>query len=163
MQFSNKLYKNLAYGILLFLFLVVVIYSFNYQTRVIQNLSFRQKTNLNSNMVEGFGNSDSFKKNNSKFKNEDDIFSLIKNKLRGLTEELGGESGKKEIKKILADTKKICNLECAKCMMNMIEENKGMKTLDFENLLDDENSDNCIKCKKYTELSDSIKSVIDNL
>ena len=34
---------------------------------------------------------------------------------------------------------------------------------DLENILDDESDENCIKCKKYTELSTSIKSIIDNL
>ena len=48
-------------------------------------------------------------------------------------------------------------------MMNMIEDNKGIKSVDFDKILDDESNDNCIKCRKYTELSDSIKSMIDNL
>ena len=68
-----------------------------------------------------------------------------------------------EVKEILKNSKKICNLECAKCMMNMIDENKGMKSIDFDNLFDNENEENCIKCKRYTELSNSLQSMIDNL
>ena len=58
---------------------------------------------------------------------------------------------------------KICDLECAKCMVTMIDEHKSLKTIDLENILEDETNENCIKCKKYTELSSSIKSIIDNL
>jgi hypothetical protein len=45
----------------------------------------------------------------------------------------------------------------------MISDKKSLKTVDLENILDDETDENCIKCKKYTELSSSIKSIIDNL
>ena len=48
-------------------------------------------------------------------------------------------------------------------MMTMLDENKGGKSIDFEKLLDEENDENCIKCKKYTELSSTINSMIDNL
>jgi hypothetical protein len=91
-----------------------------------------------------------------------DVFKVIENKLKGLLQELGGNEGKSETKKILVNTKKICDLECAKCMMTMISDKKSVKTIDLENILDDETNENCIKCKKYTELSNSIKSIIDN-
>ena len=163
MKFSNKTCENLAYGLLIFLFVLVIISTFKFKYRVIQNLNFRDKTNLNSNAgnrsaVEGFGG-----RNEKNFKKDDDIFILIERKLQGLSQELGGDKGKKEVKEILTNTRKICNLECAKCMMNMIEENKGIKSIDLDKLADDESSENCIKCKQYTELSDSIKSMIDNL
>ena len=90
-------------------------------------------------------------------------FKIIENKLKGLVQELGGSEGKSETKKILVNTKKICDLECAKCMMTMMSEKKSMKTIDLENILADETNENCMKCKKYTELSSSIKSIIDNL
>ena len=45
----------------------------------------------------------------------------------------------------------------------MLDENKGGRTMDFERLIDDDNSENCNKCKKYTELSSTISSMIDNL
>jgi ribosomal protein L44E len=114
--------------------------------------------NSNSKVVEGFG-----QKNEKLFKKDDDIFALIDRKLKGLTEELGGDKGKKEVKKILENTKKISDLECAKCMMNMIEENKGLKSVDLDRLAEDDSSEYCLKCKNYTALSGSIKSMIDNL
>ena len=61
------------------------------------------------------------------------------------------------------NTKKILNLECAKCMINMIDDNTKSKTIDIDNLIDNENNVNCNKCKKFTELSDTITSLIDNL
>lgn len=163
-SFDFKHMKNFSYIFLSCLLIFTIIYVYSFQYKVTQNLNFREMTNLNSNTIkkEGFSNNN-YKKNYNKYKQEDDIYKLIENKLRGISEELGGESGKKEVKKILINTKKICNLECAKCMMNMIEENKGIKSVDFDKILDDESNDNCIKCRKYTELSDSIKSMIDNL
>ena len=88
---------------------------------------------------------------------------MIDNKLRGLTLELGGNEGRNETKKILTSTKKICDMECAKCMMAMLNDKKSINTINFEGILDDETDENCIKCKKYSELSTSITSIINNL
>jgi hypothetical protein len=151
--------------------LIIFIYSlsFKYKFKTAQQLSFRSFTNLNSNkenfnnkkdskVTEGFSSTsdDTSKKN-------DDIFKVIDNKLKGLVQELGGNEGKSETKKILVNTKKICDLECSKCMMSMISDKRSVKTIDLENILTDETDENCIKYKKYTELSSSIKSIIDNL
>jgi hypothetical protein len=48
-------------------------------------------------------------------------------------------------------------------MMTMINEKKSLKTIDLENLMEDETNENCILCKKYTHLSQSIESIINNL
>lgn len=159
MNFTMELYKNIAYTVLAILFIIIIFSCFNYQQRVVQNLSFRDNTNLNSNK-EGFTNS---KLKENKYNKDDDLLKTIENKLRGLTEEIGGSDGKKEVKTLLTNTKKIINLECAKCMMDMLEENKGNRTIDVEKLIDENNNDNCSKCKRYTELSSTINSMIDNL
>jgi len=160
MNSTMEIYKNIAYAVLAVLFIVIIFSCFNFQQRVVQNLSFREVTNINSNK-EGFTSNSRLKEN--KYKTDDDLLKMIENKLRGLTEELGGTEGKKEVKSLLTSTKKIVNLECAKCMMNMLDDNKGAKSINIENLIEDNNSDNCIKCKKYTELSSTINSMIDNL
>jgi hypothetical protein len=162
-------YTFITYGLLTLLIIFIYSLSFKYKFKTAQQLSFRSFTNLNSNkenfnnkkdskVTEGFSSmsDDTSKKN-------DDIFKVIDNKLKGLVQELGGNEGKSETKKILVNTKKICDLECAKCMMTMISDKKSVKTIDLENILTDETDENCIKCKKYTELSSSIKSIIDNL
>jgi len=166
MNSSLELYKNIAYGVLAILFIIIIFSCFNYRQRVVQNLMFRENTNLNSNIegfntnIEGFTNS---KLKENKYNKDENIIKIIENKLRALTEEIGGSEGKKEVKTILSNTKKIINLECAKCMMTMLDENKGGKSIDFDKLLDEENDENCTKCKKYTELSSTINSMIDNL
>ena len=160
MNSTMEIYKNIAYAVLAVLFIVIIFSCFNFQQRVVQNLSFREVTNINSNK-EGFTSNSRLKEN--KYKTDDDLLKMIENKLRGLTEELGGTEGKKEVKSLLTSTKKIVNLECAKCMMNMIEDHKGMRTVDIEKMLDEDSNDDCIKCKKYTELSNTIQSMIDNL
>ena len=48
-------------------------------------------------------------------------------------------------------------------MMNMLDDNKGAKSIDLENLIESDNTENCVKCRKYTELSNTINSMIDNL
>jgi hypothetical protein len=168
-------YTFITYGLLTLLIIFIYSISFKYKFKTAQHLSFRSITNVNSNIenfnnkensnakkdtkvTEGFSNTT----NDNTMKN-DDIFKIIENKLKGLVQELGGNEGKTETKKILVNTKKICDLECAKCMMTMMSEKKSMKTIDLENILADETDENCIKCKKYTELSSSIKSIIDNL
>ena len=171
MKFDYKTLQNYSYLLLIALFLFIIIYCMNFKDNVINKLSFRENTNLNSNnkntgsltnsrIVEGFSLGS---KNERSLKKEDDIFVLIDRKLKGLTEELGGSKGKKEVKQILEKTKKISDLECAKCMMMMIEDNKGVKALDLDALVNDDSSDMCLKCKNYTALSTSIKSMIDNL
>ena len=160
MKFNNKFLENLAYGILIFLVCFVIIYTLNYKANLIQQLSFREKINQNSNkLVEGF----SFQQKNEKKLKDDDILVLIERKLKGLTEELGGSKGTNEIKEILKNTKKISDLECAKCMITMIDENKNIKSFDIDKLADDDESELCIKCKNYTALSKSIKNIIDSI
>ena len=160
MKLTMEMYKNIAYTVLGVLFVIIIFSCFNYQKRVVQNLSFRKVTNLNSNK-EGFTNNRKLKENT--YKTDNNLLKMIENKLRGLTEELGGNEGKKEVKDLLTSTKKIVNLECAKCMMNMLDDNKGAKSINVESLIEEQNTDNCIKCKKYTELSDTINSMINNL
>ena len=50
---TMELYKNIAYGILAILFIIIIFSCFNYRQRVVQNLMFRENTNVNSN-TEGF-------------------------------------------------------------------------------------------------------------
>jgi len=157
-------YTFITYGLLTLLIIFIYSISFKYKFKTAQQLSFRSLTNVNSNK-ETFNNKKEGFTNDSTntAKNNDDIFKIIENKLKGLVEELGGNEGKSETKKILVNTKKICDLECAKCMMTMISDKKSVKTIDLENILEDETNENCIRCKKYTELSSSIKSIIDNI
>ena len=163
-------YTFITYGLLTLLIIFIYSLTFKYKFKTAQQLSFRGFTNANSNkenfnnkkksdIVEGF--TDDY--DNASVTKNDDVFKVIENKLKGLVQELGGNEGKTETKKILVSTKKICDLECAKCMMTMISDKKSLKTIDLENILDDETDENCIKCKKYTELSSHIKSIIDNL
>ena len=167
---TNTNYTFITYGLLTLLIIFIYSISFKYKFKTAQQLSFRGFTNANSNK-ENFNNNknttikEGFTDENdsSSTTKNGDVFKVIENKLKGLVQELGGTEGKTETKKILLNTKKICDLECAKCMMTMLSDNKSLKTIDLENILDDETDENCIKCKKYTELSTSIKSIIDNL
>ena len=177
---NNNFYSFITYGLLTLLIIFIFSLTFKYKFKTAQNLSFRSLTNKNSlkenyqNSVENYNNiningQEGFTlreglsiKNSSKVDN-DNVFKIIDNKLKGLVEELGGDEGKNETRKILTNTKKICDLECAKCMMTMINDKKSLKTIDLENIMNDETDDNCIRCKKYTELSTSIQSIVNNL
>ena len=171
---TNTNYTFITYGLLTLLIIFIYSISFKYKFNTAQQLSFRSFTNLNSNNTNikenfiGIKNDiknvkEGFTYDTNDTTKNNDVFKIIENKLKGLVEELGGNEGKSETKKILVNTKKICDLECAKCMMTMISDKKSVKTIDLENILEDETNENCIKCKKYTELSSSIKSIIDNL
>lgn len=161
MKFDYKFLQSFTYGLLILLFLYVILYCFSFNNSLIKRLSFRQQTNLNSNnLVEGF---DLKIPTNRTLKDDNDLYSLIERKLKALSYELGGSKGTKEIKKLLTDTKKISDLECAKCMMTMMDEYKTVKAVDLDKLVQDDSNELCIKCKNYTALSSSIKSMIDNL
>lgn len=169
---NNNLYSFITYLFLTILIVVIFSLSFKYKFKSAQKLSFRSLTNKNSNAVikENYNNmnvKEGFKEGLSESnynKNEtDSIFKMIDNKLRGLTLELGGNEGRSETKKILTSTKKICDMECAKCMMAMLNDKKSINSINIEGILDDETDENCIKCKKYTELSTSITNIINNL
>ena len=155
MNSRSELYKKIAHVVLALLFIGIICSCFTFQRRVVQNLSFRENTNLNSNR-EGFGNKDKDNK-------DADLIKLIENKLKGLQEELGGKTGIKEVKEVLINTKKIVNLEGAKCIINMIEDNKGSRSIDVEKLLSDDNEDNNVKCAKYSTLSNAIDDILENL
>lgn len=160
MRFSNKFYQNISYGFLLLLVIFLLVEIFKFKNNLFKKITSNNVNSLENNkLVEGFGNT----LDKHKYNNKDDISVIINRKLKGLNEELGGDKGKNEIKDMLKNTKKISNLECAKCMVNMIEENKKGRHLDIENLLDNENNDDCIKCKKYGELSNTIQTMIDNI
>ena len=167
---NNNLYSFITYFLLFILIFIIFSLSFKYKFKSAQRLSFRSSTNKNSNapikenytnIKEGFReglNESSYNK-----KESDNIFKMIDNKLKGLTLELGGAEGKNETKRILTSTKKICDLECAKCMMTMLNDKKSINSINIEGVLDDETDENCIKCKKYTALSTSITNIINNL
>jgi hypothetical protein len=169
---NNNLYTFITYLFLIILIFVIFSLSFKYKFKSAQKLSFRGLTNKNSNapIKENFSTNnikEGFKEglNESNFdkKESDSIFRMIDNKLKGLSLELGGVEGKAETKKILTSTKKICDLECAKCMMSMLNDKKSINSINIEGVLDDETDENCIKCKKYTALSTSITNIINNL
>ena len=177
---NNNFYSFITYGLLTVLIIFIFSLTFKYKFKTAEKLSFRSLTNKNSlkenyqnsvenhnniniNGQEGFTLREGLSIKNSSKVDNDNVFKIIDNKLKGLVEELGGDEGKNETKKILTNTKKICDLECAKCMMTMINDKKSLKTIDLENIMNDETDDNCIKCKKYTELSTSIQSIVNNL
>ena len=167
---NNNLYTFITYFLLILLIIFIFSLSFKYKFKNAQRLSFRSLTNKNSNapIKENYSNvKEGFKEglNESDYskKESDSIFRMIDNKLKGLSLELGGNEGKAETKKILTSTKKICDLECAKCMMAMLNDKKSINSINIEGVLDDETDENCIKCKKYSALSTSITNIINNL
>ena len=164
---SNN-FTFIGYALLSILIIFIFSLSFKYKFKTAQNFSFRSLTNQNSNATnvkEGFSfnNTESKVTNNASKVETESLLKIIDNKLKGLMQELGGEEGNADTKKLLTSTKKICDLECAKCMTSMISEQKSLKTIDLENIMNDETNENCLKCRKYTELSKSIESIINNL
>lgn len=153
-------------GIFIILVIIFIIYSsINNKNNAtinknVEKVIQEKYTNIKNN---NNNNSEGYKNFGNKKTSENDITNIIENKLKALTQELGNADGLKECKQTLKKTKKICDMESAKCMMNMLNENKGLKSINIDNVADDESSENCIKCKKYTELSKSIQNMIDSL
>ena len=145
------------------LILFIMFISVNRKYKFFTNPTSEYKMELKSEednkilkQIEGF---ESF----SKTKDDNELSTIIENKLKSLTQELGNKKGLSESKETLKKTKKICDIESTKCMMNMLQENKGLRSINLDNLANDDSSENCMKCKKYTELSKSLQSMIDSL
>ena len=155
MKFNSDLFYNIIYVILFILLFLVIFYTYDFKRYVAKNLI--KENDIIIEYFEGMFN------NKTSIESDDSIFTLINRKLESLEKELGGSNGKKDIKNILKKTKQVCDLECSKCMMNMINKNKNVKTIDLDSLVEDDSSSDCIKCKNYTELSNSIKNMIDSL
>lgn len=167
MKFSNKTGQYIMYGLLFIVAVYIFCLCFHFQETTVKALngSLQEyiKNNKYGSPIEGFSNSTFYNKNSGNFEKKDNTFEAIENKLRSLTEELGGKNGKKEIKELLTNTKKIMKMECAKCMMNMVNNNKTSTSIEIENMIDEDNEDNCNKCRRYTELVDTIESVLQDL
>tara|TARA_E500000178_G_scaffold314675_1_gene333085 strand:- start:19 stop:516 length:498 start_codon:yes stop_codon:yes gene_type:complete len=162
--YSYNFLKYFTYIILFILAIFIICYSFIFKQSLVKTFNFNKKKFSDSSTPiyrEGF----EMLKNKDKATsiNSNNIAELMFNKVKGLVQEIGGKEGKQETINILKNTKRVCNLECAKCMMKMIDNSKSLKTIDIDNLLFNEDDENCIKCKKYTELSNTIQNMIDNL
>ena len=143
MKFNSDLFYNIIYVILFILLFLVIFYTYDFKRYVAKNL-----IKENDIIIENFEGL--FDKKTS-IESDDSIFTLINRKLESLEKELGGSNGKKDIKNILEKTKKVCDLECSKCMINMINKNKNIKTIDLDSLVEDDSSSDCIKCKKIIQ------------
>lgn len=166
MKLNYNFLKYFTYIILFILAIFIICYSFSFKQSLVKTFNFnKKKFSYSSSPIyrEGFEILNNKDNNNSNTINSNNIGELMFNKVKGLVEEIGGKEGKQETITILKNTKKVCNLECAKCMMKMIDNSKSLKTIDVDNLLFNEDDENCIKCKKYTELSNTIQNMIDNL
>lgn len=162
MKLRYNFLKYLTYIILLILAIFIICYTFIFKQNLIKMFNLNKiKFDDTSKFIstptfrEGFKNGDNIDIHN--------VGDLMRNKIKGLIQELGGKEGKQETIDILKNTKKVCNLECSKCMLQMIDNGKSLKTIDIDNLLFNEDNENCVKCKKYTELSNTIQNMIDNL
>ena len=131
-------------GIFIILVIIFIIYSsINNKKNAIINKNVERVieekyTNIKNSNTEGYKNF------GSKKSSENDITNIIENKLKALTQELGNSSGIKESKETLKKTKKICDMESAKCMMNMLNENKGLKSINLDNVADDDSSESIV-------------------
>ena len=164
MQFKNSTIQIIAYGLLGLFAVIILISGFNIKHSILNSMyGFKDINAFNAgeyqlNMREGFVGS----KKNEKSIKDDSIDACIVRKIDATRDELGGESGCKDIKKILKDVKESCNLEAAKSIMNLLSSNKSAKTINLHNVLnsDDEESNNF---KNYTELSKNLQDIIDNI
>ena len=164
MQFNNSTIQWIAYGLLGLFALLILLNGFSIKHNILNSMyGYKNINAFNTgeyqlNLREGFvGN-----KKNEKSIKDDSIDACIVRKIDATRDELGGESGCKDIKKILKDVKESCNLEAAKSIMNLLSSNKSAKTINLQNILhsEDEESKNF---QNYTELSKNLQDIIDNI
>ena len=165
-------YQKIGYFLLIALFFISIIYIFLFNKTLDKRYKLKNVmkscgintynddinnyyNNKEDDILEGF--------NNVKELEQTKIEYIINNKLKSLETEFGDKKGLENTKSLLTNTKKICDMECMKCMINMIDSSKGSTNMDVEKLINDEKNENCVKCKKYTELSQRIQNMIDSI
>lgn len=173
MQFPNINIQNIAFSILGLLGIIILISSFNIKTNImnsvfgVKNINVMEDNYENNrqyaNVKEGFTGKEGFIFNTDNTVKDDDIDVCITRKIKALKSELGDQQGIDNIKQIMTNAKKVCNYEASKCMMNLLSSNKSTTSINLENLLNDPDNNECKRCKDYTELSDKLKQLIDNL
>ncbi len=164
MQFNNSTIQWIAYGLLGLFALLILLNGFSIKHNILNSMyGYKNINAFNTgeyqlNLREGFvGN-----KKNEKSIKDDSIDACIVRKIDATRDELGGESGCKDIKKILKDVKESCNLEAAKSIMNLLSSNKSAKTINLQNILDSEDEESK-NFQNYTELSKNLQDIIDNI
>lgn len=165
MEFKNSTIQYIAYGLLGFFAIIILINGFSIKHNILntiygnKNINAFNNGDYQLNVREGFTGK---KDKSDKSIKDDSVDACIIRKIDATRDELGGEEGCKDIKKILKEVKESCNLEAAKCMMNLLSSNKSAKTINLQNIFnsEDEESKNY---QNYTELSRSLNDIIDNL
>ena len=162
MQFKNSQMQFIAYALLGFFAVLILVNSFNIKNNIlntmygIENINAYNSGEYQLNVKEGFTSKKSIK--------DDSMDECINRKINSTRDELGGDKGCKDVKKVLTDVKQACNLEGAKCMMNLLSTYKSSKTINLDKLLNEDNNDDEIKkYKQYTGLSTSLQGIIDNI
>lgn len=173
MQFSNITIRNISYGVLGLLAILIMLNSFNIKNNIINSVfgvkninALGSEANIFSSqpqkVKEGFTTREGFKFDTDTVE-DDNIDDCINRKLTALKSELGGQKGISDIKKILKNAKQACNYEASKCMMNILSANKNTKTINLENILGDRENKDCTRYKDYTQLSEQLDALINNL
>jgi len=167
MQFKNSTIQCIAYGLLGFFALIILINGFSIKHNILNAMyGYKDINAFNTgeyqlNTREGFIGGKKDKKNEKSIK-DDSVDACIIRKIDATRDELGGEEGCKDIKKILKDVKESCNLEAAKSMMNLLSSNKSAKTINLQNVLNSEDEESK-SFQNYTELSKNLQDIIDNI
>jgi hypothetical protein len=163
MKFNNKNLEFFAYtSIIILLFIIMCSLVGRNRIPNNNNLKFRDMINKNSN-IEGFTNDKAKTKLQPEKIDHDSLLELIDNKLKYLIMDLGNQKDIEKTRQILKKTKKISDIESSKCIMGILDNNRDNKDFSIENILHNDYDEKCVKYRKYTELSQSIQSIINNL
>ena len=165
-------YKNVKYGfyILLIIFLFVIIRKcFFYQeniAKITREMNINKNKNINNIITENYDNIEDEEEEDSEEKIE--TFSNynnknISNKLNtNIINEILSKYKSGDInnmKQELHKTKVFCDIQSANCIIKMTENDD----INLEQILNNEFDPNNKKYKQYTQLSDNIQKIINNL
>jgi len=166
-------YKNVQYGfyILLIIFLFVIIRKcFFYQeniAKITQEMNLNKNKNINNIITENFDNLEDDEEDDDRdakietFSNYNN--NNISNKLNtNIINEILSKYKSGDInnmKKELHKTKVFCDIQSANCIIKMTDH----EDTNLEQILNNEFDPNNKKYKQYTQLSDNIQKIINNL
>ena len=166
MQFSDTRTRNIAYGVLGLVAIVLMVSSFSIKNNIINSVFGVKNMDVfeNSKSQEGFSNRKNVKEGFSLNDNDNDnsINECILRKIKALESELGNSDDHNKIKEILKNAKKACDYDATKCIINLIKKNTGPTSLNLDDMFNDKDKD-CIHYKNCTELSKDLTTMIDNI
>lgn len=171
MKTYTKKLETFAYISIFVLLFIILICIAKYNYKNVEQLNFRQVTNQNSNK-EGMSNRQKRHiregmEDNNKL-DLDKLLEVVNKRLIESEKTLGSNQEKTKKKQLLQRVKKSLDIESSKIMLgilntkNKTENEHESNKFSIEDIFQEEDSEEFVKFKKYTQLSQSLQQTLNS-